>query len=32
MQCLPPIFVSHAFRVDALQFVSAPAGWIGENI
>ena len=28
----PPIFVSHTFRAGALQFVRAPAGWIGENI
>ncbi len=28
----PPIFVSHAFQAEALQFVRAPAGWVGENI
>jgi quercetin dioxygenase-like cupin family protein len=28
----PPIFVSHAFEAEALQFVRAPAGWVGEHI
>jgi hypothetical protein len=28
----PPIFVSHAFEAEALQFVRVPAGWVGENI
>ncbi len=28
----PPIFVSHAFQSGALQFVRAPAGWVGKNI
>ena len=28
----PPLHVSHAFQSGALQFVRAPAGWVGENI
>ena len=28
----PVLFVSHAYPADALQFVRAPSGWVGENI
>ena len=28
----PPMFVSHAYQADALQFVRMPSGWVGEHI
>jgi quercetin dioxygenase-like cupin family protein len=28
----PPMFVSHAYQADALQFVRIPSGWVGEHI